>query len=108
MNPPDHPMRNCPTCNADLKGSPICRRCKTDLTQALAAAERAEGHFLSAARACAEGQWEAMFHHARRAFSLRRSPRHARMLACAAVLQKDYHLALSTWALIRSEALSQI
>lgn len=99
-------MQNCPTCNADLKGAPICRRCKTDLTPALEAADRAERHFRSATRAYADGRWEAMLYHAQRAFSLHRTPRHGRLLACAALLQRDFRLALNAWAAISDRVYS--
>lgn len=91
-------MQNCPTCNAKLKGAPICRRCKTDLTKALQAADQADQHFKSAVRAYTENRPEAMLHHARRSFSLRRSPKSGRLLACAALLRGDYQLAMNTWA----------
>jgi hypothetical protein len=94
------PLTNCPTCKADLKNAPVCRRCKTDLTQALRAAELAEKHGRSAARAYADNRFDAMLYHAMRSVSLRRSAHNSRLLACAAMLRGDYQLALNTWAML--------
>ena len=38
-----------------------------------------------------------MLRHARRSFSLRRTPQCGRLLACAALFQGDYKLALEVW-----------
>ncbi len=91
-------MQHCPTCNAVMKESPICRRCKTDLTKALDAADRAAKHFEMAVRAYSDNRWQTMRHHARRAFSLHRTPQTHRLLACAALMSGDYSLAITTWA----------
>jgi hypothetical protein len=91
-------MNNCPTCNAPLKGAPVCRRCKTDLTRVLEAADGAEAYYRSALQAHADGRFEEMLRHARRCFSLRRTIAGGRLLACAALLKGDYRLALKTWA----------
>jgi predicted amidophosphoribosyltransferase len=91
-------MKTCPTCNADLKGASVCRRCKTDFAKALQASNRAEYHFKAAHKAQAEGRFGDMLIHAQRSFALRRTPQNARLLACAALVQKDYPLALSVWA----------
>jgi predicted amidophosphoribosyltransferase len=91
-------MQHCPTCNANLKDAPICRRCGTDLTKARQAADQAEQHFQAAVRAYAQKRPEVMLHHARRCFALRRSPKSVRLLACAALLRAEYPLAMNTWA----------
>jgi hypothetical protein len=100
-------MQNCPTCKAKLKGACICRRCKTDLTKALEVAVLAEDHFRSATLAFSDGHFEAMLYHARRSFSLHRTLQRARLLACAALLQGDYLLALNTWAVISATSPSE-
>ena len=87
-------MQNCPTCKARLNGARVCRRCKTDLTRALDAADAADAHRRSAVEAQAAGRFDEMLHHARRSFSLRRSIASGRLLACAALLNGDFHLAL--------------
>jgi hypothetical protein len=91
-------MRICPTCKAKLKGAAICRRCKTDLSKALDVAASAKHHLRLARQAYADGQLEAMQYHARRSFSRLRTPQSIRMLACAALLQGDYDLALKSWS----------
>lgn len=90
-------MQNCPTCNAALKGAPICRRCKTDLTKALEAARMAEHHFQAAGQTYSEGCLVTALEHAKRSFSLRRTIPSGRLLACAALLLGDYSLAINTW-----------
>lgn len=99
-NETNRPMQHCPTCNAPLKGAWVCRRCKTDLTRALEAADEADAHYRSALQAHAEGRFADMLRHARRSFSLRRTLAGGRMLACAALLNGDYRLALKTWGYI--------
>lgn len=94
-----HTMKTCPTCSADLKGASVCRRCKTDFTKARQAAAQAEHHLEAAHQAQAEGRFGDMLIHVRRSFALRRTPQNARLLACAALVQKDYPLALSAWAI---------
>jgi hypothetical protein len=93
-------MQHCPTCNALLKGAPVCRRCKTDLTRARQAESDADTHYQTALQAQAEGRFEKMLRHAGRCFSLHRTIAHGRLLACAAMLNGDYRLALTTWACI--------
>lgn len=96
-------MQNCPTCNALLKGARVCRRCKTDLTRALESAAGADAYYRSALQAHADGRFEDMLRNARRCFSLRRTIAGGRLLACAALLQGDYRLALQTWAFIAGQ-----
>ncbi|VTR67129.1 hypothetical protein DESC_590044 [Desulfosarcina cetonica] len=93
-------MENCPTCNARLKGNRICRRCKTDFSRALEAAEQAQAHLRLAAEAYSDGRFETMLEHARHAFALHRTGTSGHLLACAALLQGNYHLALSAWKTI--------
>lgn len=90
-------MLHCPTCNALLKGAPVCRRCKTDLTRALQAAGDAVAHYQSALQAHAAGRLDEMLRHAKHCFSLRRTLAGGRLLASAALLNGDYRLALNTW-----------
>jgi hypothetical protein len=91
-------MENCPTCNAKLRDVRVCRRCKTDLGKALEAKDRAEKHLRSAMDAYTDARYSTMFHHARRAYSLYRTGKSGRMLACAALLHGDHKLALALWA----------
>ncbi|BBO89615.1 hypothetical protein DSCOOX_27950 [Desulfosarcina ovata subsp. ovata] len=90
-------MQYCPTCKALLKGNRICKRCRTDVSKALEAAEQAQAHLKLAAEAYTANRFETMLHHARRAFSLHRTRSSRRLLACAALLQGNYELALLAW-----------
>ncbi len=100
-------MKNCPTCNALLKGAGVCRRCKTDLNLALNAAGKADAHYEQALLAHAEERFDEMLRHAKRAFSLRRSVAGGRLLAGAALLEGDYRLALEVWGYLKAHAFSQ-
>jgi hypothetical protein len=93
-------MQHCPTCNALLKDAPVCRRCKTDLTRVLQSLSDADKHYKTALQAHANGRLEEMLRHARRCFSLRRTIASGRLLACAALLNGDYRLAIKTWTYI--------
>ena len=95
-------MQHCPTCNALLKGAPVCRRCKTDLTRVLQTENDADTHYQMALQARADGHLEKMLHHARRCFSLRRTIAHGRLLACAAFINGGYRLALNIWACLNN------
>ena len=96
-------MENCPTCNALLKGAGVCRRCKTDLSLAINAASQADAHYRQALLAHAEERFDEMLHHAKRAFSLRRTVAGGRLLAGAALLGGDYRLALKVWGYLRTK-----
>lgn len=45
----------CPVCRAALKDSPICRRCRSDLTSLLEIKAKAEDLALAATKALADG-----------------------------------------------------
>ncbi len=90
-------MERCPTCRAKYKGKPICYRCKTDLGPLLDVEERAVAHSEAAHAAHESGDPETMFFHARRSFSLRRTPESRRLLAGAALLARRRDLALALW-----------
>ena len=63
-------MECCPTCNAGYKGTPICRRCKTDLKPLLDIEEKSRIHYKAAAKAFSCNDFNGMFFHAKRNFSL--------------------------------------
>ncbi len=48
-------MERCPTCQARLRGEPVCGRCRSDLSFALAAEARAAGRLRAAVARLAEG-----------------------------------------------------
>ncbi len=90
-------MNRCPTCRAKYKGKPVCYRCKTDLAPLLDVEERAAAHADAARVALESDDPETMFFHARRSFSLRRTPESRCLLASAALLAKRRELALALW-----------
>ena len=95
-------MARCPTCGVRRRGaSPVCHRCRTDLSRVLAierAADRCRRRALAAlergrnpeARACAE-----------RACSLHRSADSLAVRALVALADRDFPLALRLWREIR-------
>jgi hypothetical protein len=88
-------MECCPTCNAKYKGTTICRRCKTDLRSLLDIEEKSSIHYKSAAAAFAGNDFNCMFFHAKRSFSLMQTPENCRMLACSALLIRRFDIALA-------------
>ena len=88
-------MERCPTCNAGYKGMPTCRRCKTDLRPLLDTEEKSRTHYKAAAAAFACNDFNRMFFHAKRSFSLMQTPENCRMLACSALLIRHFDIALA-------------
>ncbi len=88
-------MECCPTCNAKYKGTPTCRRCKTDLRPLLDTEEKSRTHYKAAAAAFACNDFNRMFFHAKRSFSLMQTPENCRMLACSALLIRRFDIALA-------------
>jgi hypothetical protein len=88
-------MERCPTCNAKYKGTPTCRRCKTDLRPLLNIEEKSMTHYKSAAAAFAVNDFNRMFFHAKRSFSLLQTPENYRLLACSALLIRRFDTALA-------------
>lgn len=91
-------MERCPTCNAKYRGKKLCHRCKTDLGALVDIETKAGLHQQKALSAFASNDFNQMFFHAKRAFSLYRSPASVRILACAALLTNKFDLAISLWA----------
>ncbi|MBW2737444.1 MAG: hypothetical protein JRE64_01065 [Deltaproteobacteria bacterium] len=88
-------MECCPTCNARYKGTPTCRRCKTDLRPLLDIEKQSMTHYNAAAAAFACNDFNCMFFHAKRSFSLMQTPENCRLLACSALLTHRFDIALS-------------
>lgn len=88
-------MERCPTCNARYSGKRYCRRCDTDLGQLADMENRAKEHFRKAVSYLASEEYGKMLFHARRSCSLRRTGERDKLLACAAVLNGKFALALS-------------
>ena len=90
-------MQRCPTCKAPYKGKPHCHRCGTDLERLIAIRDQAEAHRQEAITAYTAGDFEQMYHHARRASVLCRSRASAKLVACAALLSGKWEIALEVW-----------
>ena len=88
-------MKHCPTCNAKYKGTPICCRCKTDLKHLLNIEEKSRTHYNAAVTAFADNDFNRMFFHAKRSFSLLQTPENCRLLACSALLIHRFDIALA-------------
>ncbi|CAN2049140.1 hypothetical protein GMMP1_60011 [Candidatus Magnetomoraceae bacterium gMMP-1] len=93
----DELMKRCPTCNAKYKGKTLCYRCKTDLAPLINIEERAESNIEKALSSYASNDFNQMFFHARRAWSLYCTPEAIKLLASAALLVKKFDLAISLW-----------
>lgn len=90
-------MERCPTCKAKYKGKPVCHRCKTDFSLLLQIENDAAMHLKKASRAFDEEDYDNMFFHAKRSFSLRQLPGAKKMLACAAILTRRYASAITLY-----------
>ncbi len=90
-------MKRCPTCRARLHGGAVCHRCKTDLSTLLAVEESWRRHLEAGWRAVRDDDVETLRFHARRAFSLICTGASCRLMACAALMDHDYDLALKVW-----------
>ena len=88
-------MERCPTCNAKYKGTPTCRRCKTDLRPLLDIEEKSRIHYNAAIAGFACNDFNRMFFHAKRSFSLMQTPENCRLLACSALLIHRFDIALA-------------
>jgi len=86
-------MEKCPVCGATVTDQTTCRRCKTDLSALLKMETDALMYRDQAMEAFKEKQFTQMFDHAKRSASLVGSPEARKLLACAAVLAKQYPLA---------------
>jgi hypothetical protein len=83
----------CPVCKAENSQGPACRRCKADLSL-LFALEGRRGRTLAEARAAlAEGRWPEAHARAELADHLRSDEESLRLLAVAALLDRDFHQA---------------
>ncbi len=91
-------MEHCPTCKAKYKGNPVCHRCKTDFSLLLQIEKDAVMHLEKAYQAFDEEDFDNMFFHAKRSFSLRQLPGAKKMLAHAAILTRRYATAITLMA----------
>lgn len=94
-------LKKCPTCRAKYAGNPICRRCGTDLGKLVDIEKRAGAHLLEARIAYLQQDYTSMLRHARRSVSLRRGDEALKVLACAALLNREFEEARSVYKLLR-------
>jgi hypothetical protein len=88
-------------CKADNTQGLTCRRCKADLSL-LFALEEQRGLALGAARQeLAAGRWPEAHAQARRADGLRSDEESLRLLAVAALLDRDFHEAWRCYRAVR-------
>jgi hypothetical protein len=97
------PLR-CPVCRADNTQGPACRRCKADLSMLFALEERRDYLLREARSAIAVGRWHDALPAATEADALRRDEESLRLVALAALLARDFHLAWRTHALLKENA----
>ncbi len=90
-------MERCPACNARYTGKRVCHRCKADIGPLADIEQDAISHLEKATSAFFLEDYEQMFFHAKRSFSLRQTLASARVLACASVLVRRFDIALSLW-----------
>jgi len=88
-------MQRCPTCKAVYKGKKFCHRCKTDLSILIDIEKRAESHLKKASLAFESKDYDNMFFHAKRSYSLISTAKSQRLLALAALLVKKFSFAVS-------------
>ena len=72
-------MERCPTCQARLRGEPVCGRCRSDLSLALAAEAQAAGMLRAAVVHLAEGGEAAALDALEASLRLKRGPLAARL-----------------------------
>jgi hypothetical protein len=90
-------MEKCPTCGARWAGKEVCHRCKTDLGSLLDIEHQAARHHEAGMGAFKKGDFEQMYYHAERSWSLRRTPESRGFLACASIMAGKYREAVSLW-----------
>ncbi len=90
-------MKRCPTCKVKYVGKRACHRCKMDLSTLLDIEKQAEEHQKETIAAFNKGDFNNMFLHAKRSWSLLRTPESAGLMAAASLLTKNFELSLSLW-----------
>jgi hypothetical protein len=95
-------LLRCPVCKADNTSGPACRRCKADLSLLFALEERRDGLLVEARAAVAAGQLALPA--AMEADALRRDEESLRLVALAALLCRDFHLAWRTYTTLKESA----
>ncbi len=97
------PLR-CPVCRVENAQGPACRRCKADLSLLFALEQQRDGLLTEARSALATGSWAEALGPAAQADALRRDEESLRLLALAALVARDFHLAWQTYALLKEDS----
>ncbi|MBF0450899.1 MAG: hypothetical protein HQK75_09370 [Candidatus Magnetomorum sp.] len=90
-------MKRCPACNARYQGKETCHRCGMNIDALIDIKDRAQDHFQQAIRYFYGNDFEHMYFHARRSYSLFRSPESIQVLACAALMVNRFDMATTLW-----------
>jgi hypothetical protein len=90
----------CPVCKAENVQGPQCRRCKADLSLLFALEGRRQQALQAARRCLAAGRWAQALAHAAEAHWLRSDKPSRRLLAVAALLNRDFD---SAWFYYRED-----
>jgi hypothetical protein len=93
----------CPVCKAENAQGPSCRRCKADLSLLFALEEQRGGALGAARRELAAGRWARAHAEAARADGLRSDGESLRLLAVAALLDRDFHEAWRCYRAVRAQ-----
>jgi hypothetical protein len=93
----------CPVCKAENSQGPACRRCKADLSLLFALEEQRGRALQSARQELVAGRWAQAHAQAARADRLRSDDESRRLLAVAALLDRDFHEAWRCYRAVRAE-----
>jgi hypothetical protein len=90
-------MERCPVCNARYTGKTECHRCKANLDALIEIESDAAAHLQKAIELAKTSDYQQMFTHARRSWSLNRTVASVKVLACAALMTHRFDLAVRLW-----------
>src|SRR5438067_2393061 len=95
---------HCPVCKAANDRGPQCRRCRADLSLLFTLEEDRDRLLRMAAGHAAAGRWSEPASLGGQAQELRRGEDSKRLLALAALLQRDFPAAWGSYTRMRSES----
>jgi hypothetical protein len=93
----------CPVCKAENSTGPACRRCKADLSMLFALEEKRDRLLAEARTAVAVGDGREALSAALAANGLRREKDSLKLVAVAALLCRDFHLAWRTYEALQTD-----
>lgn len=96
-------MEKCPYCEAEFREGEVCPECGLDLSSLIKVEKQAEMHRKRAVSAFVFKEFDEMFYHAKRYWSLYRTADSVKLLACAAVLTGRFNLGFSLWSGIKHD-----